>query len=1036
MERVFLCILLLLAALVGLAQTLVSDELAAERYDCALELRAASVGSVTLALEGTVRLTVTPGQIALVVVEKGKEARVFDGPLAVPADAASTLTVLRRDGWLGIAHGGAFLYRGMVKRGPGATATLVAAPGWKAAARVQVLEPVAFADNFMRSAEEPGAWAVQRGAWALQSAWDADPKGNAHRFANAASGQNPFAWRGTGSAGVQSALCTAGRLYWEDYRFTVAVRPEQSGAVGAMVNMPDARGGLLVRWSPANNRGPDGDRLTLTRVTDGKRELLATSSGGYVPGQWYRLQVESSFDGTVRVLVDDQERLALKDIVPWRGGVGLYAEGAGGVFDDVTVYGRGLKGDLLAESQLSHLTRRFLDDANGMGKWTNAGTDWQPDPAQPLRRVHRLDFYGDHWLTATVRPSTGGALWLALQADGPGALKAGFSATVTVEKGTLSPSYALYRNGAVIARGKGKALAAADDYTFRLRRAGAALVLEQDGAVVAKAEKLAPVTGTRPAWGCDGMAVTQPVLVLGQTYYDDVFTEAPVAWVGHGAWAQTVRWACSPEWSFLGGYSPGEAALWYKGRIDGDQTFQAWLGIIMEYPRERDSYHARYRDLAITICGDGLDPHAGYAGIYGAPGADGRPNARTVLLRNGAVVASCPLTIPPFDPQTHRNWYDLRLVKHGATVEFYVEGRLALSYTDSVPLAGGMPAAWTRDSGITLARARLSSVQPTRPRREAAVIIATPTYPEWVDIGTPLVLDFARSWSTAGHDVTLQALAIQTPKTDEPSLKIDGKRVTFAPTEPGCYWYRLQANDGQHRSPDHHLLTTVFNPAVGRDDSRALVLYRFTEGKGDTVIDYGAKPPLNLKVPEGAAWLSGQGLSVMHASDPMMSANDATKLRPLAQSKAFTVELWVSNPTIHPVNNRANILSWEGGSGTWNFAVGHCESSLMLVPGGVGYLGVSNSWANLSSRFRTGLTHIVVTWDGRNGTGYLNGVRQESRYIYLNPGRWNTNAPLLLGRHSDGTDHYLGTYYLAAIHDGSFTAEQVQRHYQAGPGAQ
>ncbi len=91
-----------------------------------------------------------------------------------------------------------------------------------------------------------------------------DPKGNADRFANLIYSQNPFAWAGRSAAGA-GALCTVGKAFWEDYTFTTAVQPGADGAAGVMVNMPDAAQGYLVRWSPANDRGAQGDRLTLAQ---------------------------------------------------------------------------------------------------------------------------------------------------------------------------------------------------------------------------------------------------------------------------------------------------------------------------------------------------------------------------------------------------------------------------------------------------------------------------------------------------------------------------------------------------------------------------------------------------------------------------------------------------------------------------------------------------------------------------------------------------------------------------------------------------
>ncbi len=148
-------------------------------------------------------------------------------------------------------------------------------------------------------------------------------------------------------------------------------------------------------------------------------------------------------------------------------------------------------------------------------------------------------------------------------------------------------------------------------------------MLEKDGETVLEAKDVEPLRGMRPAYRAEGcFALAHNALVLGRNVRTYTFSDEPVDWwIGEGTWEQSTRWSCDPRWSFLGGWSRGDAVLWHKQRFTGDQYFDAFLGVRMEYPRERQIYDDRFRDLGITICGDGHNPRSGYAGIYLAESA-------------------------------------------------------------------------------------------------------------------------------------------------------------------------------------------------------------------------------------------------------------------------------------------------------------------------------------------------------------------------------------------------------------------------------
>lgn len=1032
----------------GSTTGLFSDELSADLYDCTATLNPAATlsdkSSVTFTLEAgdgkdALRVAVTRQTIKVDVVADGHATHFDPAPSQVNPGTPYHLTILRRGNWLGLLHDQTFLFRGEVPRPTGSQAGFVAETGWSMEEpEVQRLEPVRFADDFMRTADEPGNWVTQRGQWGLQSAWDNDPKGNSSRFANVSYSQNPFAWAGRNPDG--SALCTTGKAFWEDYTMSVAMQAGAGSAAGLMVNMPDTTSGYLVRWSPANDHGAQGDRLALLKVADGKTTLVAEDKGGYIPGQWYKLTVVSSFDG-LQVLVDNRLRLTAKDVTPWRGGVGLYAEGKNGaVYDDVIVNGRRVKTDIIAESQMMRINQRFQDDHNGMQKWSTRNNDWTSFPGSPSQLLNRAEYLGDHWMTLTVRPfnSKTGELWMVLDGDGKDPA-AGLRAVIRLADGKLT--YTLFRDTTQLATKSTKPLATNADYSFRFRLTGDTITLEQDGNKVLTADGVKAVVGKRPSYRAEGcFALARDVIVLGRNILNYSFSDAPVDWLGEGVWAQAMRWACDPRWSFLAGWSRGNAVLWHKQRFTGDQSLDVFLGIKMEYPRERDIYDNRYRDLAVTICGDGHNPLTGYTGIYLASNGQSsdpneRPVRRFVLLRNGVELNSQDVPNPPTKDTSHRDWFELTLYKRGATVEFWVENARIFSFTDPKPIDSGVPAIWTRDNGITVAIAQLRYANPPQPRTDAQVIIDTPWYPEWGNVGNAIKLNFPETWSTTGKPVQLKVTPRAVPAGEEKQVTVDEHRLTFTPKEPGDHWYQVTASDGENTSPAMHLALPVFRPSLGRDDSHALLLYRFDEGKGVLVHDQSkVTPKVDLKVTDTSVqWLPGQGLT-QRGPSPLMSIASASKLLTIRKTNACTLEFWISPDTIYPANQGWNgcLLSWEDGNRR-NLMVGHSSGTFFCAPNPNALAG--NREAGIAGLgYRLGLQHYVITWNGNTTCWYVNGKLQQEKQVTWDTGVWS-DATLFLGNQFDPQHSFLGTYYLVAIHDKCLNATEVQRHYNAGPSA-
>jgi hypothetical protein len=510
----------------------------------------------------------------------------------------------------------------------------------------------------------------------------------------------------------------------------------------------------------------------------------------------------------------------------------------------------------------------------------------------------------------------------------------------------------------------------------------------------------------------------------------------------------------------LAGWSQSDAALWLKRRIVGDQSLDVFMGLKMEYPRQREVEDQRLRDMALTICGDGRHARSGYSVIFAEsnmptpeqtagdggtrPAVAGAPGLRRiVLLRDGVEVASAPAPIcENYYNYAHQHWFQLELRKQGATVEFYCEGDSAprLRFVDPQPIAGGVPAIWTFDNGIMIARARLHFVAPAELRQDPQVVLARPGYPEFADAQQPISLDFHDSWSTTGQPVKLQVVARAVPDGEDSAVTVHGLQVTFSPHKTGEHWYQIYAVDADNNtSAPFDLSVPVFDPRLKRDDSHALALYRFDEGSGSIVRDHGViSPAANITIPKAANahWVAPYGLS-LHGTTPALTANSVRKFMALAKGKAFTIELWVSTDTIAPTTDVCGcMLSWESKNLQRNFSVGQNWYDLYFDGGrlNVDHSKGGYAYCTAPDSARPWLQHLVFSVANRQIRIYTNGVEKFTGPLSaMSLDHWSPDAVLLLGNYADGSASYLGTYYLVALHNKPFTDAEVKHNYLAGP---
>ncbi|HEY3417671.1 MAG TPA: hypothetical protein VGM23_12370 [Armatimonadota bacterium] len=107
------------------------------------------------------------------------------------------------------------------------------------------------------------------------------------------------------------------------YFVQAAVKTEYDSEVGLLAAYQDNRNYLLFRWRQrAQSPGAE-----LIAVTDGERKVLASSSRGFDPGQWYTLRLNLGWR-RVQALVDGQLLLQADTTGCCEGRIGLYANGA------------------------------------------------------------------------------------------------------------------------------------------------------------------------------------------------------------------------------------------------------------------------------------------------------------------------------------------------------------------------------------------------------------------------------------------------------------------------------------------------------------------------------------------------------------------------------------------------------------------------------------------------------------------------------------------------------------------------------------
>jgi len=142
----------------------------------------------------------------------------------------------------------------------------------------------------------------------------------------------------------------------------------------------------------------------------------------------------------------------------------------------------------------------------------------------------------------------------------------------------------------------------------------------------------------------------------------------------------------------------GAAVLWSKRRFRGDLLLEAYItnaeipAHVLETPR----------DLNFNICGDGVNLGSGYAFILG-----GREGNVVKILKQGKLVASSPYKTWRKSVHNQDIWFQIRVLKEGQLLSFFVDGQLAAQYEDPDPIEEGHLGVWTYATGLVLGRLRI-----------------------------------------------------------------------------------------------------------------------------------------------------------------------------------------------------------------------------------------------------------------------------------------------------------------------------------------
>ncbi len=355
-------------------------------------------------------LTLAGGKAQFHKVINGKPIRIGTaGDLTPPPDGAETipLTVQRRDWRMALIWGDRVIARAYDSSLQGGKAGyIISAGGTFEEPMIQPVGDIFITDDFVREEGGASAWEVAAGKWEQRSIRDDKQAGRQEADKSA----NAFSYLGK-AAGDKPAITTAGHWFWDLYTMQAAVKPLDDKAVGLVIYFQDADNYLAIRW--LGREHPEGAKLQLISVSNGRPHTIAETPGGFLPNQWYCLRAAVA-EGTVHVWVDDGLRLVAPTDAFGQGKIGLYTESTKGVFFDDVACG---PWELFSED--------FATQAPG--KWQTLDGSWQQaDGALKATGDQRCVIttgrtaWQHYEYSINVQPAATGACGLIVAFQGPG----------------------------------------------------------------------------------------------------------------------------------------------------------------------------------------------------------------------------------------------------------------------------------------------------------------------------------------------------------------------------------------------------------------------------------------------------------------------------------------------------------------------------------------------------------------------------------------------------------------------------------------
>ena len=623
-------------------------------------------------------LSLADGKASLHRSTRGTEKRVGK-PASVALKGPGQLTLQRRAHRIGVIVGDQVLLD-VPWDAPSGGRIGVASDGGYVASEptVQPVDPPFVTDDFTRDAESMGDWETAGGSFAntMVSASGADAKLSS----------NPFSLHAEATEG---AAATTGYWFWDSYRLALSVRPIEAPSVELRAWVQDDANYLALRWAAGDEKLAAARQLVLVR--GGKEQVLAKAPGGYLPGEWYRLELRVA-PGRVVGLIDRAEVFSANTSALGQGAVGLAIASGDAYFDDLLVappdYREGpprinpvFLADPVMIAEEVYVPSGFWSTGEAGGEFWHCG-----------------EFFDDARVSVPAALLGGEGLAVLLRSDGNA--RTGYRVALAAADGQLAIN--LLRNGAQTAA---ESVAMNAEEPVLVEVAGGTLSLSQAGRVLWQYTDPKPLTGRKVALLAAPAQAVNEVAVLSDHFRDYVFDTSPTDWfIGKGEWAVNTRWPCQPGWTFYGGFGDENPLVWSKHVYRGDFVLE-WFGAIQSDNIDRIRY-VRASDINTTICGDGRSPSSGYSFILG-----GWNNTKSALLRNGEIVAEKSDLILP-DPNAqdltaHRGWSRIRMEKSGNQIRVFYEKQLVLEYTDPNPLPDGRIGLWSFHNEPVAGRVRI-----------------------------------------------------------------------------------------------------------------------------------------------------------------------------------------------------------------------------------------------------------------------------------------------------------------------------------------